>query len=91
MNTTSIVGIIAGILTSCSLLPQLIKIIKDKRVEDLSLGMFITLVTGIGLWIVYGILRDDMPIMVTNGFAFTLNIAILFFHFKYKRKPAVSK
>jgi MtN3 and saliva related transmembrane protein len=61
LNYTSIVGIIAGILTATSLLPQLIKIIKEKQVEDLSAGMFITLMAGLGLWIAYGVLEATCP------------------------------
>lgn len=78
-------GIIAGIFTSASLLPQLIKIIKEKKVEDLSMGMFVALMIGVGLWIVYGFLKDDYPIIVTNCFSFVLNVAILVLRFRYKR------
>ncbi|HEX8357087.1 MAG TPA: PQ-loop domain-containing transporter, partial [Segetibacter sp.] len=46
MNYTQIIGIVAGIFTSASLLPQLIKIIKEKKVEDLSMGMFVALMIG---------------------------------------------
>ena len=85
MNYTSIIGIIAGLLTSSSSIPQIVKIIKEKKVADLSMGMFITLSFGVLLWTVYGILRDDMPIIVTNGFSFCLNITILILRFKYKK------
>lgn len=85
MNYTSIIGIIAGLLTSSSSIPQIVKIIKEKKVADLSMSMFITLSFGVLLWTVYGILRDDMPIIVTNGFSFCLNITILILRFKYKK------
>jgi MtN3 and saliva related transmembrane protein len=81
-----VLGIVAGFFTSASLLPQLIKIIKDKHVEDLSIGMFISLLIGLILWIVYGILRDDLPIILTNSFSVLLNLSIIFLRFKYKRK-----
>jgi MtN3 and saliva related transmembrane protein len=85
LDYTNIIGIIAGILTSSSLIPQLVKIIKEKKVEDLSLGMFSTLMIGVALWMVYGIMREDWPIIITNGFSLLLNIAVLIFRFKYKR------
>jgi MtN3 and saliva related transmembrane protein len=47
LNYTSVIGIIAGIFTAASLLPQLIKIIREKKVEDLSAGMSITLMVGL--------------------------------------------
>lgn len=85
MNYTQIIGIAAGIFTSSSLLPQLIKIIKEKKVEDLSTVMFVALILGVALWIVYGIIKEDFPIIITNCFSFLLNIAILILRFKYKK------
>jgi MtN3 and saliva related transmembrane protein len=85
LNYTSVIGIIAGIFTAASLLPQLIKIIREKQVEDLSAGMFITLMVGLALWIAYGFLRSDLPIIATNCFSFLLNISILILRFKYKK------
>lgn len=85
MELAGVIGIIAGIFTSASLLPQLIKIIKEKKVEELSIGMFASLMVGLLLWIYYGILRKDMPLIVTNGFSVFLNFFILFFRFKYRR------
>ncbi len=83
MELTEVIGIIGGIFTSASLLPQLIKIVKEKKVEELSVGMFISLMIGLLLWTYYGILRKDMPIIVTNSFSVLLNFGILFFRFKY--------
>lgn len=80
-----VIGIVAGIFTSSSLLPQVIKILKEKKVEDLSMTMFISLLIGIILWVIYGIMRDDWPIIVTNSFSVLLNFLILFLKFKYGR------
>ncbi len=85
MNYISVIGIVAGLFTACSLLPQLIKIVKEKKVEDLSKGMFITLMIGLALWITYGILKNDLPIIATNVFSLLLNISILILRFKYSR------
>lgn len=80
-----IIGIIAGVFTSTSLLPQLIKILKEKKVDDLSMTMFLSLLIGIMLWVVYGLLRDDWPIIVTNSFSVLLNLFILVLKFKYSK------
>jgi MtN3 and saliva related transmembrane protein len=80
------IGIAAGILTSVSMLPQIIKIFKEKKVEDISFVMILVLLTGIGGWIYYGILRDDGPIIYTNSFAFLLNATLLVLRFKYAKK-----
>jgi len=81
----NIVGIVAGILTSVSMLPQLIKTIKKKQSEDIAVGMLLVLDSGIALWIWYGFLRHDYPIIITNSFSLVVNIFMLIAHFKYKK------
>lgn len=81
-----IIGIGAGILTSVSMIPQLIKTFKEKKAHELSLLMIIVLMAGIGGWIWYGVLRNDLPIIFTNCFSFLLNAVLLFFRFKYDDK-----
>ena len=85
---TAYIGIFAGICTAISLLPQLIKIIKEKKAEDLSLVMLIVLVVGVGGWAVYGFLKNDYPIIITNCFSFLVNVLIIIFTIIYKKKPA---
>lgn len=79
------VGIGSGILTSVSLLPQLYKIVKEKEAENISYLMLFILLTGIGGWIWYGVLKNDRPILITNSFSFLINAVIIFFSVKYKR------
>jgi MtN3 and saliva related transmembrane protein len=88
MDGTQILGLAAGILTSSSLLPQLIKTIKEKKAEDISLFFLLTLMAGIGLWIVYGYKRDDYPIMITNAFSLLVNLALLVMSIKYKKESS---
>lgn len=78
------VGIGAGIFTAFSLLPQLYKIVKEKKAEDISYLMLFILLTGIGGWIWYGVLKNDYPIIITNSFSFIVNIIIIFFSVRYK-------
>ena len=85
-NYIQIIGIVAGILTSISMLPQLIKTFKEKKAENISLVMILLLLCGIGSWIWYGFLKNDMPIIFTNCFSFLLNLILLFLRFKYADK-----
>lgn len=88
MNWTQVIGIAAGICTSTSLIPQVVKTIKEKKAEDVSLGMLLVLGTGILLWIVYGIKKNDIPIIATNAFSLLVNITMVVLGIKYKkRKP----
>lgn len=86
MDITQVVGLFAGICTASSLLPQLIKTIKEKKADEISKAMLFVLMIGVATWIVYGVLRDDMPIIVTNGFSLLLNIVMMVLRFKYSRK-----
>lgn len=81
-----IIGLIAGILTASSLIPQVVKTIKTKQADDVASYMFWMLVTGTGLWGYYGVLRDDMPIIITNAFSFSLNIFMLILRKRYAKK-----
>jgi len=86
MTSTGYIGIFAGICTAISLLPQLLKIIKEKKAEDISYFMLFILLTGLGGWIWYGIRREDYPIIITNCFSFLVNLLVIFFTARYKRK-----
>ena len=80
------IGLFAGICTAISLLPQLIKIIRDKKANAISYGMLGILMLGLITWIVYGIMRKDYPIILTNCLSLTLNILIIIFTIKYKTR-----
>ena len=83
---TQVIGIASGVLTSSSLVPQLVKITKEKKADGVSLGMFVVLLIGLGGWIWYGIEKKDIPIIATNCFSFVTNVLILIFSLKYKKK-----
>lgn len=83
MNTTQWFGIAAGVMTAVSMLPQLIKIIKEKKADDVSVIMLMVLIVGLGLWVVYGFMREDWPIILTNSFSFLLNLLVLTLRIKF--------
>jgi MtN3 and saliva related transmembrane protein len=80
------IGIVAGILTSVSLLPQLIKIIKEKKAENISVPMLLILLAGLAGWAWYGLLKKDYPIIITNSFSFIVNSMVIGFSLKYKKR-----
>ena len=86
MNSTQILGFIAGIFTGISLLPQLIKIIKEKKTEDISAWMLLILMGGLALWISYGVLINNFPIIITNSFSLLINVAIIFLRYRFRNK-----
>ena len=86
MNQTQWLGIVAGILTSTSMLPQLIKIIKEKKAQEVSLLMLVVLLVGVGLWAVYGFMKNDIPIIATNCFSVVVNLLTLIYKIRYRNE-----
>ena len=82
----NLLGIIAGILTSVAMMPQLIKVIREKNVEDISVVMLLVLISGLSLWVWYGILKDELPIILSNGFSVLVNLTLLTCCFIFKKK-----
>ena len=81
----AVIGIIAGVLTSVSMLPQLIKVIREKKVDALSPVALSVLILGVALWTCYGILKHELPIALTNGFSVIVNGTLLFYRFKFRK------
>ena len=79
------VGILGGILTAVSMLPQVFKIAKEKKAEEVSIVMLSILLMGIAVWILYGILKSDLPIIFTNIFSFLVNVVLIGLRIKYKK------
>lgn len=67
---TDLIGYLAAFLTTIAYIPQVVKVYKTKDTQSLSLGMFGLLTLGIGLWLVYGLLIGDWPLIVANGITF---------------------
>lgn len=77
-------GMIAGTLTTVSFIPQVIKVWKTKKTRDISLAMFAILLTGSILWLIYGFMMKDIPLILTNIIIFLLGSIILYFKIMYK-------
>ncbi len=77
MDFTTTLGLAAGTLTTVSLVPQVAKCWKDKSAKDLSLGMFVAFCIGVALWLVYGFILGELPIIVSNSVTLVLALAIL--------------
>lgn len=84
LEWTDVLGLVAGACTTVAVIPQIWKAWKTKKVEDVSPGMFIVLIIGLALWVVYGVTQDDIPIIATNGLALALNGFMLFLMLRYK-------
>ena len=81
-----IIGIFAGIFTTAGTVPQLIKAYRTKSVGDVSVWMFATLLTGVILWTVYGFMKMDWPIIITNGVSTILHSIMLYFYYRFGKE-----
>jgi len=84
MEGLMILGLVAGCLSIISFLPQVIQIIKTKDTKAISLPMYIIFCSGIILWLIYGVLKKDEPVLWTNVFIGLQAFTILFMKIKYK-------
>ena len=84
MDYVTILGFVAGTLTTVSFLPQVIKIWKSKSTKDISLVMYIILAIGAVLWSVYGIILKALPIIIVNIIILVLACIILALKIRYK-------
>ncbi len=84
MDYVTIIGFGAAILTTVAFLPQVIKTWKDKHAKDISLGMYLIFVTGVLLWLIYGILLKNPPMIFANIVTLILASTVLILKIKYK-------
>lgn len=82
----TVIGIVAGILTSVSMVPQLIKVIKEKDVVNLSPMMIGVLLAGVSLWVVYGLILTEWPIIISNAFSVLVNTTLLICYFIFRKR-----
>jgi MtN3 and saliva related transmembrane protein len=84
IDNVSILGFIAGGLTTLAFLPQVIKAFRTKSTHDLSLGMVTLTSTGILLWFIYGLCLRSLPIALPNLVSFVLMVTLLILKIRYR-------
>ena len=77
-------GYLAGFLTVVSFLPQVLRTWKTRRTKDLSMGMFGLIISASILWIVYGAITSDWPVILTNTGMIALNGALAVAKVRYE-------
>lgn len=85
MNGTDILGYAAGFITTLTFLPQVIKTYKEKSARDISLNMFLIAAVNEVMWIIYGVLKKDMVIILTNVVVLAMSLTMIFFKLRYSR------
>lgn len=78
MDYVQILGLLAAIFTTGANIPQTIKVIRTRSTKSLSATTYAMLFIGGILWVIYGAIRGDIPVILANSVAGTLCGIILF-------------
>ena len=81
------IGILATIFAVSSTVPQIIKGMKTKKMDDVSVWLIMALIAGLSLWVTYEIAKSDIVIAGGNSIGISLNVILLLLKMKYSRKP----
>ncbi len=90
MDLTVGIGLLAATLTTLAFLPQVVRTWRRRSAEDLSVGTFLLLFTGIVLWLLYGVLRRDPIIILANAVGMTLVGSLLLMIWRFSRPRLLS-
>lgn len=77
MTLINSVGLAAGILTTLAFLPQVFKTWKSRSAKEISLSWLVTFMSGVSLWLLYGVLIASVPVILANGMTLGLTAVIL--------------
>lgn len=80
------IGLVAAFLTTMSFLPQVVQAWRTRSVEDISLTMYVMFTLGLAMWLIYGIMIENLPIIISNMITLTFASSILFLKLKSKLK-----
>ncbi|MBE9231509.1 MAG: SemiSWEET transporter [Cuspidothrix sp.] len=84
MDLITILGLVAGALTTIAFLPQMFQIWRTKSAKDVSYIMLIIFMSGLFLWLIYGIILGALPVILANGVSLFFNLIILWLKIKYR-------
>ena len=84
MHESQYLGYAAGIITTLAFLPQALRIIRTRQTRDISLLWALAMNTGIVLWLLYGIAKNDLPMIGANSITLVLLMIILYCKMRYR-------
>jgi MtN3 and saliva related transmembrane protein len=76
MTSLDVLGLIATCFTTSSFVPQVWRTWRTRDVSGISLVTYVVITIGLGLWLVYGVLRGDLPLVIANSVMVVLTAAI---------------
>jgi MtN3 and saliva related transmembrane protein len=76
-------GYAAALCTTGAYVPQVLRVWRTRSTQDISLKMFLVLVTGLVLWLVSGFWKGEIPLIAANSVTLMLAGIILYFKIKH--------
>lgn len=86
MEASDVVGYLAGTLTTIALVPQVWRTFRTRDVSGISLRMYSTFTLGVAIWLAYGILLREVPMILANSISLVLAIAVLAMKLRFGRE-----
>lgn len=83
LETAELIGSVAGTLTTLAFVPQVLKVVRTRSTQDLSLGMCLIFSAGLLMWLVYGLCIGSAPVILANAVTLVLSAIILRYKLKY--------
>ncbi len=77
MTVVKLLGYAAATCTTVAFVPQVLHIWRTRQTRDVSLGMFAVMTAGVLMWLIYGLVIHDRPLVAANGTTFVLSLTIL--------------
>ena len=77
-------GLLAGVLTTVSFLPQLVQAWRSRSTRDISLSMYAIISIGVLLWLIYGVMIASLPVILANAASLLIVLLILALKIRYR-------
>ena len=81
------IGFVATGFAVSSTVPQISKALRTKKSDDISLRFIVVLIIGLSFWVIYGVGKSDVVLIIGNSIGVVLNSILLFLKIKYSRNP----
>lgn len=83
MDPVTLLGILAGVITTIGLLPQVLVSFRTRKTKDLSMGMLVMMNSGLLLWIIYGFMIQNAPLLMADSVSFLINSGLMVLKVKH--------
>lgn len=85
--TITMIGYAAGFLTTIAFVPQVVRAFRTRSVDDLSWIWLLLFMTGLGMWLTYGLVLNNWPMILANSITITLCFVLIFMKVRYRNVP----